>query len=363
MLKSSHKMGRRVLSFVLSFIMVMSCAFGFIFLPNKDFYITVNAANLAPKTNNLDFLLSLKNDRTVSVYTIPLSEDLYGYDNYMLTGNARVRLNKGKSYKVQIVGSSKQYKSVRLKDSNGNSIWFSAKSILGNTVGSSLYNYQLVSNVNYYSGNNGSTKKGTLYYDAKKLGSSANDVTVIGRYGNWVNVYKNGDMYLVKANELFKTASLLPLVWPRKGFIIKPRVDINGYDFRNMQLAMKVKNGSNSDKATVVVNNVCVTAPGSDIQWKVNYDGNGFYTIQNCKSGKFLNVANGSTNSGADLWQYWNDGSDAMKFQIIKNTNGYYFIRSKLGTYVDLAGGKTNDGNNVQLYSGNMSKAQQWMIT
>ena len=155
MLKSSHKIGRRVLSFVLSFIMVMSCAFGFIFLPNKDFYITVNAANLAPKTNNLDFLLSLKNDRTVSAYTIPLSEDLYGYDNYMLTGNARVRLNKGKSYKVQIVGFSKQYKSVRLKDSNGNSIWFSAKSILGSTVGSSLYNYQLVSNVNYYSGNNG----------------------------------------------------------------------------------------------------------------------------------------------------------------------------------------------------------------
>ena len=352
----------KVLAYVLTVTTVISCMFFLSMLPddNNGFSLTAHAANTSTKTNNLEFLNSLRNDRTVNAYTVPLAYDVYAYSDYKLTKRANMYLSRNTSYKVQIIGAAKSYKSVMLKNSKGQSGWFPARVILG-SVDVPIYNYQLTSNINYYSGSNCSSKKGTISYNANQLGTANNDVTVLGGYGNYISVYKNGDIYIVKPSELFKGVGLPKLI-TKSGYYIQPKVDKSGYYFNNYQLFMRVKNGSKNDKASVVVNNILTYFLGKDVQWEISYCGDGFYTIKNCKSGKYLNVAGGSTNSGADLWQYWYDGTDAMKFQIIKNSNGFYFIRSKLGTYVDLAGGKTSDGTNVQLYTGNRTNAQRWRI-
>lgn len=88
----------------------------------------------------------------------------------------------------------------------------------------------------------------------------------------------------------------------------------------------------------------------------------GWYRIQNVGSGKVLDVANGSTSSGTNVWQYdWN-GSDAQLWQIINTGNGYY-LRNKLGCFLDVANGTATDSNNVWVYTFNGSNAQKFTFT
>lgn len=88
----------------------------------------------------------------------------------------------------------------------------------------------------------------------------------------------------------------------------------------------------------------------------------GWYRIQNMGSGKVLDVANGSTSSGTNVWQcHWN-GTDALLWQIINTGNGYY-LRNKLGCFLDVANGTATDSNNVWVYAFNGSNAQKFTFT
>ena len=104
----------------------------------------------------------------------------------------------------------------------------------------------------------------------------------------------------------------------------------------------------------------------NNIQKKFNikYDINdGCYTITNINSGKLLDVQNGGTQNGTNVWQYEENGTDSQKWKIVKNSNGSYSIISKHnGLYLDIKDGNIANGANVQVYDGNNSVAQQFKL-
>jgi 5-hydroxyisourate hydrolase-like protein (transthyretin family) len=77
---------------------------------------------------------------------------------------------------------------------------------------------------------------------------------------------------------------------------------------------------------------------------------------------KALDIANGSTASGANIQLYQANGSGAQKFTFrYDSSTGYYFIVNPQSQKVlDVAGAGTANGTNVQLYSTNYTVAQAW---
>ena len=68
----------------------------------------------------------------------------------------------------------------------------------------------------------------------------------------------------------------------------------------------------------------------------IKYMGAGYYQILSVQSGKSLDVANASSEPGANLWEYSWNGSNAQLWKFIVNSDGSYYIKSKLGTVVDI---------------------------
>lgn len=86
------------------------------------------------------------------------------------------------------------------------------------------------------------------------------------------------------------------------------------------------------------------------------------YEIISQKSGKALDVAGGSSLSGTNVWQYDRNNSNAQRWHFVNAGNGYYYIESNLGTVLDVSNGDVKNGTNVQAFSCNQSSAQQWKL-
>ena len=94
----------------------------------------------------------------------------------------------------------------------------------------------------------------------------------------------------------------------------------------------------------------------------VKHIGSGYYTMTFKNSGRNLDIANATSSSGANVWQYDNNGSDAQKWIVTPSGDGFFYIISKLNNnlYLNVSGGSAAPGTNVQVYSGNSSNAQKW---
>lgn len=83
----------------------------------------------------------------------------------------------------------------------------------------------------------------------------------------------------------------------------------------------------------------------------------------------YLDLQNGSTNNGTNVQIYTGNDSEAQKWVFmpveIFRSGGLYEIRSMLKTSLalDIANGATYDGGNVQLYSANGTNAQKFVLT
>ena len=126
------------------------------------------------------------------------------------------------------------------------------------------------------------------------------------------------------------------------------RIAIN----RNENMGIDVDAGSKDNCANVLL---WEWYEEDNIQKKfdIKYDEtDGYYTIINA----------GMLN-GTNVWQYEENGTDAQKWKIIKNTNGSYSFVSKLnGLYLDIENGNISNGANVQVYEGNNTQAQQFSL-
>ena len=76
-----------------------------------------------------------------------------------------------------------------------------------------------------------------------------------------------------------------------------------------------------------------------------------------------LDVANGQTERGTNVWQWASNSTDAQKWVISKTTDGYYNIISKSsGINLEVAGGKNLNGTNIQINFANNARNQKFKL-
>lgn len=98
-------------------------------------------------------------------------------------------------------------------------------------------------------------------------------------------------------------------------------------------------------------------------KFKVKYDKNGYYTIESVCSGNLIDVPRASKEIGTQLWQYPKNNTDAQKWYIMSNKNGSHRIVSKCnGMNVDIRKAKTKNGTPVQCYGSNGTDAQNFIF-
>lgn len=125
------------------------------------------------------------------------------------------------------------------------------------------------------------------------------------------------------------------------------------------RLVLDVASGSTDSGANVRLWN----SNGTIAQrWTIKNDQQtGYVTITNAKSGKVLDVSGGSACVGANVQQYSSNNSYAQKWIIAKSGDGYIVYSALYADRVlDIASGSFNKGANIQTYSSNGSKAQQF---
>lgn len=124
-------------------------------------------------------------------------------------------------------------------------------------------------------------------------------------------------------------------------------------------MKMDVYGASRSDCANVQL----WAGNGTNAQkWRVMHDANGYVILTSVNSGKVLDVYGGSDANGANVQQYTSNGTYAQKWIAVKNADGSYTFQSALRNKVlDVSGGSSANGANVRLYQTNGSNAQRWV--
>ena len=129
----------------------------------------------------------------------------------------------------------------------------------------------------------------------------------------------------------------------------------------NSRYVLDIANGSTASGANVQLYQSNDT-PAQ--QFKVTHDSQGYVTFTNVKSGKVLDLNGAVVKDGGNIQQYTSNGTRAQKWIVKKDGNGYIVMSAINSNYIlDLSGGTVRNGCNVQLYSYNGTNAQRWNIT
>lgn len=125
------------------------------------------------------------------------------------------------------------------------------------------------------------------------------------------------------------------------------------------ELVLDVAGGSKNNSANVQLYDVNLS---NAQKWQVSHDENGYVTFMNVGSGKVLDVSGGTSAAGANVQQYESNGSKAQKWIVIEGEDGRKTIVSALSASLglDIAGANSNRGANVQLYTRNVTDAQSF---
>lgn len=128
----------------------------------------------------------------------------------------------------------------------------------------------------------------------------------------------------------------------------------------NSRYVLDIANGSTASGANVQLYQSNDT-PAQ--QFKVTHDSQGYVTFTNVKSGKVLDVYNGTAQNGINVRQYTSNNSRAQKWIVRKDGNGYSIASALNSNYVlNGTSGKAYNGNNVELYSYSGSNSNRWLF-
>lgn len=133
-------------------------------------------------------------------------------------------------------------------------------------------------------------------------------------------------------------------------------------NFAQSKYVVDVSNGSKNSGANVWV----FQSNNTNAQkWKVKKDSVGYITFINIGSNKALDVYNGNTSNGTNIWQFNYNDSYAQKWIAKKNTDGSLTFLSALNSnYVlDISTGTVRNQQNIQLYQNNGTNAQKFKLT
>ncbi len=112
-------------------------------------------------------------------------------------------------------------------------------------------------------------------------------------------------------------------------------------------LSLEIKNGSKDLGANVQIGTWYNKNNSKNI-FKITYDEeDDTYAIQSTNSGSLLDVENGGTTPGTNVWQCQYNGTVAQKWKIEKNTDGSYSFKSKKNEklYLNVAGEPKENAN------------------
>ena len=122
---------------------------------------------------------------------------------------------------------------------------------------------------------------------------------------------------------------------------------------------MDVENGLTAENANIQIYGSNNTVAQKFLITAVSDD---YYKIVSKKSGKVLDVANGSLVSGINVRQHTWNGSNAQLWRFIDAGSGQYYIQSKLRTVLEVAGGNGISKANVQAGTLQKTPAQKWVL-
>lgn len=100
-------------------------------------------------------------------------------------------------------------------------------------------------------------------------------------------------------------------------------------------------------------------------KWSVDVDNDGYATIKNIGSGLCLDVTGANASNGANVQQYEPNGSLAQKWIVTSLSDSQYKITSALSSdlALDVSGGAIINGTNLQIWKSNDSNAQKYYFT
>ena len=126
----------------------------------------------------------------------------------------------------------------------------------------------------------------------------------------------------------------------------------------NNKFVLDVANGSTTSGANVqIYQNKSLDSQ----RFKIEYLSNGYYIITAMHSNMVLDVANAGQTAGTNVWQCYRNDLDAQQWLIQDAGDGYYYLISKCnGLYLDIANGIGANGTNVDVAYGNGSNAQKF---
>lgn len=128
----------------------------------------------------------------------------------------------------------------------------------------------------------------------------------------------------------------------------------------NADFVLNVSGNSHDDGA-----NVWVWDRGNDQgdKWVVQAGMDGYYTLRETGSNKYLDVANGSLERNANAQIYSGNGSDSQKWTVVPNEDGTYTFYSKVSLMaLDLDNGQAQNGQNVHIWSATLGDTQKWYM-
>lgn len=133
-------------------------------------------------------------------------------------------------------------------------------------------------------------------------------------------------------------------------------------NYTQAKYVLDVSNGSKNSGANVWA----FQSNNTNAQkWKVKKDSVGYITFINIGSNKALDVYNGNATNGTNIWQFNYNDSYAQKWIAKKNTDGSLTFLSALNSnYVlDISTGTVRNQQNIQLYQNNGTNAQKFKLT
>ena len=126
---------------------------------------------------------------------------------------------------------------------------------------------------------------------------------------------------------------------------------------------MDIENRSNSNGANLQQFGTSANSSATHRQWEVINVGSGFVRLRGVDSRKSLEVRNGSNSNGANVEQRAYDNRTHQEWEIIPTNNGYFRIRSRDSRKsMAVRGGSRSNGANIEIDNWNGANRFQWFF-
>lgn len=174
-------------------------------------------------------------------------------------------------------------------------------------------------------------------------------------YNNHIYIYDYAGNYIsIAQNQDYKITSDTGMSVPEGEYRIATAVNNNRY--------LDVAAGSTASGANIQIYDNYISPKQT---FSLKYLNNGFYTISNTNSGHLLDVQGDTYLSGTNVQQCVDNGGANQQWMIkpTDENDGYYYIIARSnGLALDVAYAKDADGTNVQVHTQNQSTAQKWKL-